>query len=164
MPKSSKKNISQQQILDAFRITKEAGIRRGACFLLGSPGETAETFQETIELAKKIRADEYALNVITPYPGTELYKEYIGNDKNVDWENDYTTDPEIPDDIHIFYPCCELSHEEMSMLWRKFRREVEFSVNWSNIKMNINRILFPKSFRRFRVNVKAALKMIIIRR
>ena len=162
--KNIKKRISQQEILDAFRITKEVGIRRTACFLLGSLGETAETFQETIDLAKEIRADDYALNVITPYPGTELYEKFVGNDKNVDWEKNYTTDPEIPDDAYVFYPCCELSQEEMSKLWRKFRREVEFSINWSNIKMNTNRILFPKSFRRFKRNVKAALKMILIRR
>jgi radical SAM superfamily enzyme YgiQ (UPF0313 family) len=161
--KNIKKNITQEQILNAFRVTREVGLRNSACFLLGSPGETAETFQETIDLAKRIKADEYALNVITPYPGTELYNQVLGDNNALDWEKAYTVEPEAPDKAYVFHPCCDLSQDEMNRLWRKFRREVEFSFSWTNIKMNINRILFPKSFKRFRRNVKAALNMILSR-
>jgi radical SAM superfamily enzyme YgiQ (UPF0313 family) len=68
-----KRGMTLDQVREAFRITKEVGIKDYGTFLFGIPGETWDTVKETIEFAKEL--DPYAVqfSVVTPYPGTELY-------------------------------------------------------------------------------------------
>src|SRR4030067_259378 len=40
--------------------------------ILGYPGETKETLQETLDLVRKVEPDDVWLCLATPYPGTEL--------------------------------------------------------------------------------------------
>jgi radical SAM superfamily enzyme YgiQ (UPF0313 family) len=70
---SLKKDSTLEKIIEAFKLTHEAGIETVAYFMLGSPQETSETIDETIEFAKKIDPDFVQFSTTTPYPGTELY-------------------------------------------------------------------------------------------
>ena len=69
------KNTTIRQIKDAFRWSKEAGIDPAAFFMLGNPGETEKSVQETIELALELPAGFASFNINTPYPGSELFEE-----------------------------------------------------------------------------------------
>jgi len=51
---------------------KELGIKIHGTFILGLPGETAETIQETIRFASDIDPDTVQVSIAAPYPGTEL--------------------------------------------------------------------------------------------
>ena len=57
----------------------ELGILMHGTFVLGLPGETRETIEQTLEFAKQI--DPYSLQVslAAPYPGTELYRQAVAN-------------------------------------------------------------------------------------
>ena len=66
------RKMSNEQIIETFRMLKEAGLRTKSFNMIGLPGETAEDFQDTIELNKKIQPDSVILNVFDPYPGTAL--------------------------------------------------------------------------------------------
>jgi anaerobic magnesium-protoporphyrin IX monomethyl ester cyclase len=68
-----KKDITVEQIVRAFEMTHNVGIRTIGYFMLGSPGETPETVKETIELAKKLDPDFAQFSISTPFPGTELF-------------------------------------------------------------------------------------------
>ena len=70
---SLKKDITLAQTIKAFELTHEAGIETVAYFMMGSPQETSETIQETVEFAKKLDPDFVQFSIATPYPGTELY-------------------------------------------------------------------------------------------
>jgi radical SAM superfamily enzyme YgiQ (UPF0313 family) len=69
-----KKDITLEKIIEAFKLTHEAGIETVAYFMLGSPQETSESIEETIEFAKKLDPDFVQFSIATPYPGTELYR------------------------------------------------------------------------------------------
>jgi anaerobic magnesium-protoporphyrin IX monomethyl ester cyclase len=69
-----KKKITLIQAEQAIRLTKEVGILAFAYFILGLPGETKETIQETISFAKKLDPDYVNFHIATPFPGTELYQ------------------------------------------------------------------------------------------
>lgn len=69
-----KKDITVEQANHAFELTHSVGIQTIAYFMLGSPGETPETINETIELAKKLDPDFAQFSISTPFPGTELFK------------------------------------------------------------------------------------------
>lgn len=57
------------------RAARAAGVLIHATFILGLPGETRETIEETMAFAREI--DPYSLQVslAAPYPGTKLYEQ-----------------------------------------------------------------------------------------
>jgi len=67
------KSVTMEQTERAIAMTKKAGIRVGANFILGHPYETWETAMETIDYAVKLNADFNAIGIMCPYPGTEIY-------------------------------------------------------------------------------------------
>jgi hopanoid biosynthesis associated radical SAM protein HpnJ len=72
-------NVKKGVRLDvARRFTREAkalGIAIHGTFVLGLPGETRETIQETIRFACEIDPDTIQVSLAAPYPGTALYAE-----------------------------------------------------------------------------------------
>lgn len=68
------KSVTLKQTEKATAMTKKAGIRVGANFILGHPYETWDTAMETINYAVKLNADFNAIGIMCPYPGTETYR------------------------------------------------------------------------------------------
>jgi radical SAM superfamily enzyme YgiQ (UPF0313 family) len=91
-----KKKITVQQVRDAFAWSKEAGIKRYAFFMLGIPGETREDIGQTIKLIEEIEPDELQLSILTPYPGTEVWDEFVRKNpidiNKMDWSSLVITD------------------------------------------------------------------------
>lgn len=81
------KDITVEQIRNAFKLTHKAKIACSASFIIGYPGETKETFRRTLELAKEINPSLAFFFVAIPIVGTELYME--AKEKNLilnpDW-------------------------------------------------------------------------------
>ena len=76
-------NIKKGMRIDvAKRFTKdchELGVTIHGTFIMGLPGETKETIQETINFAKDINPHTLQVSLAAPYPGTFLYKQAIEN-------------------------------------------------------------------------------------
>jgi radical SAM superfamily enzyme YgiQ (UPF0313 family) len=53
----------------------ELGILVHGTFILGLPGETRETIQETLEFAKEVNPRTLQVSLAAPYPGTFLYNQ-----------------------------------------------------------------------------------------
>ncbi len=53
---------------------RDLGITVHGTFILGLPGETQETIQETIKFAREVNPHTIQVSVAAPYPGTELYQ------------------------------------------------------------------------------------------
>jgi hopanoid biosynthesis associated radical SAM protein HpnJ len=58
---------------------RELGITVHGTFILGLPGETEQTIQETIRFAREVNPHSIQVSVAAPYPGTELYRQAIDN-------------------------------------------------------------------------------------
>lgn len=73
--KMIKKGITLEQVREAFRMARKAGVRYvEGTFILGSHiGETAEDIQMTISLIYELMPDFVSLSVVCPFPGTEIY-------------------------------------------------------------------------------------------
>jgi hopanoid biosynthesis associated radical SAM protein HpnJ len=64
----------------AERFTKdchELGIAIHGTFIMGLPGETKETIQETIRFATRINPHTIQVSLAAPYPGTFLYNQAV---------------------------------------------------------------------------------------
>jgi len=71
----------------AVKWTYEAGIRTKGLFMLGFPGEDAETIAQTKDFIKRIPMTIMNLTKFTPYPGSPIYRELYGtNIKEDHWE------------------------------------------------------------------------------
>src|SRR5947209_7313605 len=64
----------------ARRFTRDAralGIRIHGTFVLGLPGETCETIEETIRFACELEPDTIQVSIAAPYPGTVMYRQAL---------------------------------------------------------------------------------------
>jgi len=68
------KRITLEQIRTAVSATRAAGIQAKGFFIVGHPGETAETLRSTIEFALELPLNDISVTMLTPFPGTELYR------------------------------------------------------------------------------------------
>jgi len=79
-----KKDITLEQVRNAFKLTREAGISIVSYFMLGCPGDTEQTMKQTIEFAKELDANFAQFSICTPFPGTEI-ADLIDNKDEIDW-------------------------------------------------------------------------------
>lgn len=69
------KQVTLEQITNALKWTREAGIEVIANFILGLPKETPEKVKRMLKKLCKLNPDYVKFNILTPYPETVLYKE-----------------------------------------------------------------------------------------
>ena len=98
---SLKKKVTTKQCENAIKWAKEAGIFVTVSVILGYPGETKETLQETLDFVRKVEPDDVWLCHATPYPGTELRAlvESNGWKMSEDWKLYNTMNPIFEDPL-----------------------------------------------------------------
>ena len=84
------KHIDLQQVRDAVASTERAGIRSKGYFILGLPGDTEETMQETIEFAASLELTEAMFSIATPFPGTKLWNDLVAKHPDTVFDADFT--------------------------------------------------------------------------
>jgi anaerobic magnesium-protoporphyrin IX monomethyl ester cyclase len=72
----------------AVQLFHEAGIEAAAFFIVGYPGETIASIEETFKLALQLPLSEISFNVPFPLPGSRLFEKVGGLDKTKDWDRE----------------------------------------------------------------------------
>lgn len=87
------KRVTLGQIRKAVKMTHDAGLRVSGSLLVGYPGESRETVEQTVSFAKKLDLDYASFHIVVPYPGTPLYDDCVKNHwlLSDNWE-DYVLD------------------------------------------------------------------------
>jgi len=110
-----KRWMTNEQIIQAFENCRNLGIETLSLNMLGLPDETPEMARETIELNRKLRADNLLFFTYQSFPGTELgeYSMAMGM---------------VPDSSVFWYERPEtclvqgsMSKEDMQALWQEWR-------------------------------------------
>jgi radical SAM superfamily enzyme YgiQ (UPF0313 family) len=70
-----KKGLRVERAKQFAKDCRDLGITIHGTFILGLPGETKETIQETIKFAREVNPHTIQVSVAAPYPGTELYRQ-----------------------------------------------------------------------------------------
>ena len=81
--KSARKGITTDVAHRFTRDCKSLGIAIHGTFMLGLPGETTETIDQTIRFACELDPDTVQVSIAAPYPGTELYRQAQENGRLV---------------------------------------------------------------------------------
>jgi radical SAM superfamily enzyme YgiQ (UPF0313 family) len=66
--------IPRERIRAIFERCRRVGIETMAFFIIGLPGETEQTVEQTIELALELCPDVVQFTAATPYPNTPYYE------------------------------------------------------------------------------------------
>ncbi len=69
-----KKRNTVENNYKAIKITQEAGLTVIGYFMIGFPGETIETINQTIEFVEKSDVDQAQFYTFVPLPGCDVYK------------------------------------------------------------------------------------------
>lgn len=71
-----KKAVRIEEMFTFIRNAQKTGLLIHGCFMVGFPGETRKTMEETLKLAKKLKPDTVQFYPLMVYPGTEAYQWY----------------------------------------------------------------------------------------
>ncbi|GBR51283.1 iron-sulfur oxidoreductase [Gluconobacter sphaericus NBRC 12467] len=118
-----KKGMLVETAKEFTRNCHKLGIKIHGTFIVGLPGETKETIQETIQFAKEINPHTLQVSLAAPYPGTFLHKQATENG----WLNE--AEAELIDESGVqiaplHYP--HLSHTEIFESVEEFYRKFYF--------------------------------------
>jgi hopanoid biosynthesis associated radical SAM protein HpnJ len=75
----ARKGITTETARRFVRDCKDLSIQIHGTFMLGLPGETQETIEQTIRFAGELDPNTVQVSIAAPYPGTELYRQAVEN-------------------------------------------------------------------------------------
>lgn len=92
------KKVTVEQNRNAISNAKKAGLLVKAFLMLGNPGESWDTIEETVKFMNKTRPDYWTIFTFIPLPGCEIYnnpEKYgikiikNGKENNLNWKEYY---------------------------------------------------------------------------
>ncbi len=120
--KRAHKGYRKEQAVQALKWAKAAGINNWGFFIIGLPGETPETIQETIAYAKALPLDIALFHIAAPYPGTPFFYEVVQNNwfrPGTNWE-----EVDMDESTVLDYP--DLTAEQLEYWQKRATREWSF--------------------------------------
>jgi len=78
------KRLPLETIYPSIENAKKAGMLVHTFWIIGYPGETFEEMQQTIDFAMNSGADSFSFAILSPLPGTPIYRKVIK--ENLWWE------------------------------------------------------------------------------
>lgn len=123
--KRTAKHINLDQVRQAIEWTEDAGIMTKGYFILGLPGDTEETMNQTIEFAASLRLSEAMFSIATPMPGTELWEELVHKNPDTVYNADFTKSyyyNSYTSEIAPFMNVSEVSDDKLSKMAIKARQ------------------------------------------
>jgi radical SAM superfamily enzyme YgiQ (UPF0313 family) len=145
------KGSSVEQNSQAVQLALEAGLGVRGDFIIGTPGETMESLENTLAFTKRSGLDYAHFNKFVPYPGTELYERLVSEGHEFDTKNL----PPIVDHAAIMYVPNGLTREELKEFLDRAHRE--FYLRPSHV---VRRLLRTGSWHEFTGQAKGALAIV----
>jgi radical SAM superfamily enzyme YgiQ (UPF0313 family) len=107
-----KKGHTVEQNEQAVRWAQEVGLGVRGDFIVGTPAETKESLERTLQFTKRLKLDYAHFNKFVPFAGTELYEELVEQGYEFDISDlptilDHQATPYVPpsmtaDEFHAF--------------------------------------------------------------
>lgn len=120
--KKARKGTTADRARQSVTWAKEAGIRNLGYFIVGLPGETKETIQETIDFSKTLPLDLAIFHIAAPYPGTPFFFMVMENN----WFKPGTKWEQVDMDQSTVLQYGNLSAEDLEREARRAMREWMF--------------------------------------
>jgi len=138
------KRITLTQVEQAVRWTAAAGIRAKGYFMLGLPGDTEETMQQTIDFAGRLDLDDAMFSLTTPFPGTRLWDELVARRPETAWNQDFSKAfyyNSYTEEIAPFLNVSQVSDERLSRLAQRARARFDESKRRRKYERRLGKVL-----------------------
>ena len=113
------KNIDLNNVEGVANACQEAGIIPASCFMIGVPGETIKTMENTVAFALKSGLKKVVLYTFQPMPGTKLYDDCVENGWLVDG---YDPSRALPHSSRSYINTPEFSPEDVFRIAEKGKK------------------------------------------
>src|SRR3989344_2340261 len=152
-----KKGTNLNQISDAVRWAKEAGLNVRGSFICGLPGETKETIENTVKFALGLGLDEANFYTLVLYPGNELYH-MLKKEGKIRHENYKDYNPLAYDDNAVLAYVPEgMEEKELKSIIKKAHRRFYFRPAY--IARQVMQIRSKEDVKRYWYAAKALFKL-----
>lgn len=147
--------IGKKITIDEIKIMvdncKKAKIKTMGFYMLGNPGETKETMQQTINFAKKLGTDYAQFLLPIPYPGTKMYDDIRLNGKIL--VNNWSEYGQYEGTASFYYN--EITPKLLKEMLRKANKEY-----YLNLKYIIKQLFNLETYKHFFRRIKIAFKIL----
>ncbi|MBI3026895.1 B12-binding domain-containing radical SAM protein [Candidatus Woesearchaeota archaeon] len=83
------KQTTVEENMNAIKLAKEMGLKVRAQMIVGLPGETRETVEESAEFIRKAPADSFGMHIFVPLPGCQIWYDPERFDFPIDKESTF---------------------------------------------------------------------------
>ena len=143
------KKITNQQIVDATRILKKNDIMIRFNLMLGGPGETIGTMEESVKIVKKLKPDTFFFSIFQPLPKTRII-EKIRKLKGKIYENGWKNNPNFLQKSLIDFP--HLKRKDIEKFKKKITLKFIWSFFWQGLALK--NFIFIKDIIKFFASIK----------
>jgi len=151
-----RKGITPDQAKEVFKITREVGISTLGYFMIGSPTETEDDVNKTIDFALELDPDFVHITITSPFPDTPLYA--LALEENVIKRDVWREFAKNPTKEFIApHWNRELSDETLHKLIKKAYKKFYMRPGYI-----IRRLLELRSFSEFMRKAKAGIKVFLL--
>lgn len=120
--KKARKGTTADRARRSLTSSKKFGIRNFGYFIIGLPGETRGTIQETIDFSKELPLDLAIFHIAAPYPGTPFFFQVMENN----WFKPGTSWEQVDMDKSTVLQYDNLSAEDLQREAQRATREWMF--------------------------------------
>ena len=120
-----------QQVLEAFKLTHEAGLEIVAYFIIGGDHESPENVQRKKKFIEKINPTLVTASLLLAYPGTEIYE--IGKRRG-QWDDNILLQPCVGREYHYRVP---IFYSKNMNLEQMFEASADIDYWWNKKKGNL---------------------------
>lgn len=120
--KNARKGTTAERARRSLSWSKKYGIRNFGYFIIGLPGETRESIQETITFSKQLPLDLAIFHIAAPYPGTPFFFQVMENN----WFKPGTKWEQVDMDKSTVLQYANLSAEDLQKEAQRATREWMF--------------------------------------
>lgn len=124
LKQSNKKQNLEKDYVKAINRLHDLGIMINGSFVFGLDDDGPSVFKETVDWAVKNSITTSTFHILTPYPGTQLYKDLYAQGRII------TDNWDLYDTRHVVYETMKLSPEELKA---GYDRAYKDFYSWSNI-------------------------------
>ena len=149
------KGISLDRIERFFKEVKHSGLMVHGCFMAGNRGETRQTMQSTLDLAKRLTPDTAQFFPLMVYPGTKAYEDALRDGHVVAKSYSEWLTPEGLHNTVVDRP--DLPHKEIVEFCDRARREFYLRPGYIAYKLR-QIVAHPRESRRLFKSLKTFLR------
>jgi radical SAM superfamily enzyme YgiQ (UPF0313 family) len=146
------KRLDLSKVKGIVDLCHRVGLEVANFFIFGLPGETEETMKKDIEMAVKLDTLYAKVSILTPYPGTPIWNEWIGKGyiKTRDWRlysyhNNMMQVYEHPDiDMELVYKYYRLFYRKYYLRPSYLIKRIKHAIKYGHLYSDI--VYFLKHF------------------